>query len=457
MSGGRNTANSLRTRIGGIASLNANPPPLPLPQNLEPANPPAAPDPDPDPPPPPGGGSGDGGDADNEDGDSSTMDDPDRPPHIPRDRWIEFQGLGFAVSNAIRQNQSLKHEKPIKPRDPDRFDGSDPTLLEEFLFQCGLVFGHSPKSFANDSNKILYALQWLKGTAQCHFRNSFNLPDDQKPEFYQDWGAFVNELQDNFGELDRTGTAVSQILALKMQEHHKVLHYKVEFEELAARTNWDTASLRDHFYTGLAERIKDAIASSPAGKSSTLTGLKHQALAFDTRYWERKAEISRSTKSGKTTASNTNSSVASHSHSHSHAAHTSTSSQRPSRTTDSSSNRHSHSHSPSHPSSSTSGRQNVPKNTARTPSSSNSNAQMPANRSSSKPNLEGKVGKDGRLTEDERQRRKDGGLCLYCEDKGHLVVDCPLRKSKEEAKARRAAAASGSQPQPPLPAPPAKN
>ena len=35
-----------------------------------------------------------------------------------------------------------------------------------------------------------------------------------------------------------------------------------------------------------------------------------------------------------------------------------------------------------------------------------------------------KLGKDGKLTPQERQRRMDGGLCLLCASSGHMIKDC---------------------------------
>ena len=66
---------------------------------------------------------------------------------------------------------------------------------------------------------------------------------------------------------------------------------------------------------------------------------------------------------------------------------------------------------------------------------------------SSKPkstDLTGKLTKDGRLTEAEKQCRRDNNLCLWCEAPGHMANKCPLNtkahsatipKSSEAAKA----------------------
>ncbi|KAF8531738.1 hypothetical protein JB92DRAFT_3104688 [Gautieria morchelliformis] len=47
----------------------------------------------------------------------------------------------------------------------------------------------------------------------------------------------------------------------------------------------------------------------------------------------------------------------------------------------------------------------------------------------SQPDISSKLGKDGKLLPEERQRRVDQGLCLLCGTKGHIVKDCPKNKS----------------------------
>ncbi|KIM20740.1 hypothetical protein M408DRAFT_30130, partial [Serendipita vermifera MAFF 305830] len=157
----RNTGNSLRARIGGFAALGEGPPPLPLPgqQPSDPNQPAGSPD-------PPSrsrtpsqdggdGGGGDGGDGgDDGDDDDGPIDDPARPPYISLDRWIEIQGLGIAIANAIRSNQPQPPAKRGKPRDPDRYDGTDPSKLDDFVFHCEVIFKYYEESYQTDAAKV---------------------------------------------------------------------------------------------------------------------------------------------------------------------------------------------------------------------------------------------------------------------------------------------------------------
>lgn len=404
-------------------------------------DPPPAGDRDEPPPDPPNPGGGDGGDPPEDPPDppnpDDPQDDPDRPPYIPLDRWIEFKGLGIALGNTFRQNPAPS-QRAAKPRDPERFDGTDASKLDEFFFQCKLVFEYSPEAYESDRAKVLYAIQQLKGTAQRHFRKSFNLPAEDQPRYFGRWDLFVEELKDNFGEVDPVGAAVSELLALKMQEHHKVARYKVEFEELADRTKWDNRALHSHFYNGLAERIKDQLAIM--GKPISLTGLKTSALLIDNRYWERKAEVSRATKSSKSSQNASKDPTSNSNASTSRSGNTSNSNQSKSRqndTSSSSSSRQNQSR-PAHSNQSGSQRTSNNSNHGRQNQNNRGSTSTSTSNNTSHDKLEGKI-QDGKLTDAERQRRTTLGLCLYCGKKGHLLKDCPLRQTKEESQARRAA------------------
>jgi hypothetical protein len=49
--------------------------------------------------------------------------------------------------------------------------------------------------------------------------------------------------------------------------------------------------------------------------------------------------------------------------------------------------------------------------------------------------LSGKLGSNGKLTQQERQRWMDNNLCLFCRKGGHRVTDCNLTKANS-SKAR---------------------
>ena len=75
-----------------------------------------------------------------------------------------------------------------------------------------------------------------------------------------------------------------------------------------------------------------------------------------------------------------------------------------------------------------------------TNSSSNNNSSLSKpskgpSKNKPKNSISDKLGKNGKLTGDERDRRMKEGLCLYCSEKGHVAHDCPKSAA---AKARAA-------------------
>ena len=56
-----------------------------------------------------------------------------------------------------------------------------------------------------------------------------------------------------------------------------------------------------------------------------------------------------------------------------------------------------------------------------------------------KSDLSDKLGKDGKLTPAERQRRFDNNLCLFCGDAGHTAKDCTKKGSSASKGKGRAA------------------
>ena len=49
----------------------------------------------------------------------------------------------------------------------------------------------------------------------------------------------------------------------------------------------------------------------------------------------------------------------------------------------------------------------------------------PKEQAQKRPDLTDKLGKDGKLTPQERQRHMDSGLCLLCASSSHMIKDCP--------------------------------
>ena len=269
----------------------------------------------------------------------------------------------------------------IKTRDPEPYDGTDPSKLRAFLSQCRLTFRSRPHDFQHDQIKITYAVSWLKGTALRWYEPTLDLPDEELPDHALYWGAFEEALKATFGEPDPVTSATTKLDNLHMKDHHHIARYNVEFNEYAALTGYNDQALYTRYYKGLAPRLKDALVFS--GKPATLADLRTRSQALDLRYWERKDEDRPKAFTSQTTST----------------------------------------------ASSSSSRDSKPKSTSKPLSSAASSSK------SKKPDFSNVLGPDGKLLPEEKERRKQNNLCLVCGSEGHFSDKCPHRKAPTKARA----------------------
>ena len=67
-----------------------------------------------------------------------------------------------------------------------------------------------------------------------------------------------------------------------MRDNQKITKYNTAFNRLAKQTKWDESALRYCYYSGLANRIKDVLATKD--KPSSLAELKEAAGAINAHY-----------------------------------------------------------------------------------------------------------------------------------------------------------------------------
>jgi len=168
--------------------------------------------------------------------------------------------------------------------------------------------------------------------------------------------------------------------------------------------DYGDGTLRRLFYSGLPDCLKDEIAR--VRKPLTLNGLRALCQEINAHYWEHKDEISRTTKSQPTSSSTTK---------------------------------------PSNSGGNTpkSGQAKTGNSTSSANTSGSSKVTSNQSSSGSKPDLTNKLGKDRKLTADERKWRLENNLCMFCGGTGHFVDNCPKKSKKAKARAAAIAAESG--------------
>jgi len=297
-----------------------------------------------------------------------------------------------------RENPTRK----VKAKEPDTYDGSDPRKLNNFILQCNLFFRSDPV-YDDEAARVSLALSYLRGMALDYFEPFID--SDEDTIWMDNWSAFVRTLRLQFGPIDPTAEAEESIDNLKMHDNQHILKYNVEFTRLAVRTGWDDSVLRHRYYSGLAERIKDVMGQQ--GKPTNLDDMRALAHSIDSRYWERTREKSRSGKSKADTSDKSD-----------------------------------------HKSDKSDDKNKSGSNSGNNKFKGKSNSGKPASTSassSSTPSIADKLGKDGKLTPQERQRRFDNNLCLFCGGTGHTAKDCS--KASSSAAKTKARAAQVSEPE----------
>jgi len=319
-----------------------------------------------------------------------------------------FHNLAIAVNRLSRSSRRSNDSSSsrAKVREPDTFDGTDPKKLRTFLVQCELCFQDRAKAFRQDRARVTFAQSYLKGMTLEWFKpdllNSGNPADC--PRWMDSWVHFVAELQSTFGPHDPVADAEHQLEHLRMKDSYRVTRYIVDFNRLASQVqDYGDGALRRLFYSGLPDHLKDEIAR--VGKPLTLNGLRALCQEIDVRYWERKDKISRTTKSQPTSSSTK----------------------------------------PSNSGGNTpkSGQAQTGNSTRSANTSGSSKATSNQSSSGSKPDLTNKLGKNGKLTADERKRQLDHNLCMFCGGTGHFVDNCPKKSKKAKACAAAITAESG--------------
>ena len=215
-----------------------------------------------------------------------------------------------------------------------------------------------------------------------------------------DYGNFINELESNFGPHDLVRDAEKAISLLSMKDNQRIYKYNVEFWKLASCVDWNDAALQERYFRGLPLCLRTKILRY--GKPNNLTDMCLKAQNHDNVHWMMKDKANLESRS-KSSSSKT------------------------SKDSSSNNNNNSNKTGNSGNSSTNSGNNNSRNNNKKTGSSKSDKSKK-----SNQPSLDDKLGKDGKLTSEEQDRRFKEGLCLYCGQVGHKSPDC------EKAKAAKA-------------------
>ena len=281
----------------------------------------------------------------------------------------------------------LQQSEGPKLKEPDIFTGRDPTKLSPFIAQCVHWFIAKPRAYSADRERVLFTASYLRDLASVWW---MPILVQQPPSMLLDsWDAFTAELFTMFGNKHLQSTAQNALLNIKMKDNSRVSEYLVAFNSHATYTGWNDVALAGHFYRGLPDRIKDMM--QYIQRPQTFAGMRQSALDFDQRYWERQEEIGRRPEPLRRQFD------------------------REKRKPD------------SRPTSESFTHRLRPQPAERPASTAPTSAPTPNVKKQTKSDAStpSQSTPRGPLPQEEKDRRRAEGLCLYCADKGHTSANCP--------------------------------
>lgn len=310
------------------------------------------------------------------------------------------------------QNVSDKSRKPAyKPKEPDVFKGENTESLRTFIFQCEVYFNARKREFEDPTDRVNFAISYLRGPALAYFEPYFT-NSDTAHDFFVSWPAFTQKLHNQFGSYSPEDDDEDAITSIAFPNDGKATQYFIDFARYQTRISWDERALRKVVKDAIPPRITDELRYSRED-TSTFEGFKRAVLKIDNDYWKKKQDDANKQRLVQTLQSRLSRTS------------------KESKSSNSSSKDNNNSSTGSNvtltPSSNAS--QNNPNSKNKKGKGKNKNRNNNSNSTPQSSIVASHLGPDGKLTATEKQRRMDNKLCVICADPGHIAVNCPKKKN----------------------------
>ena len=176
-----------------------------------------------------------------------------------------------------------------------RFD-STRSKLRAFLVQVELYLGFNSIKFNSETEQVLQAITLLEGPvliqAEPFVANYIENRNAQGAittraeqatiDFFLSQKGFKKAINTVYSDIDKERTVVRTLQNLKQKG--VVATYIVEFQQYSGQTDWNDNTLKDQYYKGLKDAIKDEIARSD--RPDTLYEMIALAIKIDNRYYK---------------------------------------------------------------------------------------------------------------------------------------------------------------------------
>ncbi len=299
---------------------------------------------------------------------------PQDPVHLLSSQLAQLTSLVGQVISTNGNNQATGPTLASLARDlgkafqkPPEFDGKDRKACTSFISHLNLYINANPHLFPDDRAKVLFAASYLRGQAFTWFEPHLLRADDP---LVSNYAAFTQDLIKNLGDPDRERSLTRELQGLSQTQ--SCAAYTTKFYSISSQLEWGDKALMAQYYSGLKPKVKDALAYLDRD-FVTLKDLSDTAIRLDNRLFERDQDGKRST-------------TAPH----------------------------------------------KPSSGGPRPAQSNRPTGNPSNNGPAPMDLDAARNRPAYkpLTPEERQRRLQNKLCLYCGEANHQAANCPNKKSK---------------------------
>ncbi|KAG9017550.1 hypothetical protein FRB90_000801, partial [Tulasnella sp. 427] len=165
---------------------------------------------------------------------------------------------------------------------PEKYDGVlKGPKAEEFIAKCETYFRFKAHNFNDNTELVAWATQFLSDRAWSWVQPILNNGNDEQA---QNWAAFQQAFDLNFGEHDTEGKSEQRIHELK--QTRSAADYTSKFNNLAVWIQWNDQALIDQYKRGLKTEIMKAgtIVTWP----NTLQEVQERAVYMDDELFKAK-------------------------------------------------------------------------------------------------------------------------------------------------------------------------
>uniref|UniRef100_A0A3P9PNV6 Retrotransposon gag domain-containing protein n=1 Tax=Poecilia reticulata TaxID=8081 RepID=A0A3P9PNV6_POERE len=131
-----------------------------------------------------------------------------------------------------------------RPPNPERFSG-DVSKFRGFLFQCKILFNHSPHCFSHDGAKSSFIISHSSGQALDWAESRFSSSTTYDCTFEE----FLKEFKHAFNQDSDKILNSRDLLEIK-QGQRTVAEFAIDFRIKAAASGWNPPALKSAFYNG---------------------------------------------------------------------------------------------------------------------------------------------------------------------------------------------------------------